>query len=1527
MKGVVVVIGYGGGPSGSSDDEDDSPPDPLDSASVAEVMEKNSLTFEDKELHRMTQKNTNFNSIKTNLLGTTCIEIGPIVGCTGGKSMEGSSKPLVSIGTFETRKEPLRIHKKISEDSTEDELNEKTVEKHRKFIQRTNNSSTSTIGGKASSSQVPSKIASMPSSSNSTNQSNSSKELEIKQQTTTLSTSSSSSSVATKSILSTNNKATSSSSTFNSSTATTLNKMSVSSNKTSSSVSNKSASTLQTVDKGNGSSTNSTTTIEVNPEQTSSCDTTTNNAMRSSKECIAAISSLDSRGKSSSSSSFAASSTLSSHITTSSSTSTATSTLNKWGSSNNPSSTPSNNDGNPTVRNKPVLKRIQKANQSESSSISEQYTVNSAVVETISSNHSSSVGSVTNNTASLNSRNNLIILTSGDKAKVNGNNNSSTIHNGSASTTSLASKRTSFLRDIIVDSSSKSSTVGTTGGIKLDETSGSTTAGVQVICKNNEEQGSLMKKTELKVDLKPSVNNGKLSHPPFGECLSNRSNGTSDSSEFDDSLEDSGLDIKKCSEISESDEKSGSGSDSGNENDYSDRDRVKIIPTAGPKSGLFISVEEVEGGTKKPEKLSPDSVLFSSASEMSASGSSESIPEALDTVSNGSSQKSSSGESGTGATSAAAAIKRAAPRPPQNNSTVESRGNSNAIYANTQTNVMQVEGLYDDVSFYKNPMHFPSKGDKISAFEEEDEEEEENIYDDCTTITAIPKGGIKPGSKSAIGSYNFQNGSRSALDSDGDEEAEKVVHRRSDGIEFIGIRKIDSESFLRERSPTPERSPDGKRERSSSASPKTRRKVNQFFSTIGKKAGAAFSQHVHGYGKNKGSPPVDDSIEKSPSGNSSAYKRSLSTDEVSMTRTQEIYATLTPTSLKFKGLAPVLHKLSKMDLHMGDNKGYGDGDDDRGDSKEKGYKKHKISSSIKKFLRFGSKDGGESSGHKYDFGSGQNKTEMNGPMISSQITEEQTDSSPSRTPTPTTALPLTTNQQVKVPERKPSCGTLSGRPPPPPPPRVHSLDLLNRVGVVGPNGTVRPARPPPPARHNRVAPSFTSVFTNPNAEIETKPNVVTNNDGTSSHPSSNANNNGNGYSHHYNTPNGDAPDPNNPPSKPKRKASMNLECVTSGISRQQDLETTYNHITTLNLETLKLIASQTPTKIRRSNTFSKRNSSSSHPLKWSQFHVPESSKPLIHGHGFVFYSAFLDDESCVLLVQESATAPNFSAPFEFPCVETSATFEDFIPSCYVTWQASEYVTNGSNVKVFVSVMPKYNMYTVENYMRHSQVPLLHKYFALLQAMNYWDKEEMSDLLVLVQSMEESDSHFLTNSNTRGGTCDIFHQPSSSPSSVLVYVHPVPSLSKSNGAAKRTSSRTQLYTDFENSMKQILLNNGSDGSRALLGDNDRHVLFKRLNENKAKTVQEQFRLFLQVKLFAPKRDSGELEQIKKLKSERAIQQWLDKERALCMKEAVEQTLQRNIESSISPYKRSYLEFLLTPENSAKAVLDMLIDLLE
>lgn len=1134
---IVCVIGYGGGPSGISDDEDDTPSDPLDNACVNEVMEKNATTVEEKELHRVTQKNTNFNSIKTNLLGTTCIEIGPIVGCTNGKSMEGPSKPLVLIGTFETRKEPLRILKKFSEDSADDGLNEKTVDRRSKFIPRN-----STKGSGVKSRPLPTTqalIKSLMSSSNDSHQLSKITEI-AKQELTTVT------SFSTRSIVSNNsniNKATSLS-------ATTLNSSNtcsktVSSIRTSSSVSSKYAitATMCYDNKESGTSQGSTKTIEnpVNPEKTSSPSST----IYSSNERMTITVSSDLaelKNKNDRLLSDRAVSSNCSNITNTCCVGTMKST--NWGNS----STTFGNSKGSTLRIKPVLRKLQQKNPSEAV---EGYRMNPVAVET---NKGSSKITESTNTTTVNSpTRNLVELSDG------------VISKGSVgSHEDTASKRSSFHRGIIVESTS-STEEAKEAEDNHDSSNDATvlSGGIQVIYKSGNSSDNCgehepeMVESELKIDLKLSVNNGKLSHPPFGECLSNRNNGTDDSSEFDDSLEDSGLDVKKSSEISESDEKSasGSGSDSGNENDYGDQDYVKIIPTDGPERGLFVSVDEVEGNRKKAEKLSPDSVLFSSVSEMSALGSSESIPEALDVVNNNSSQKSckpttmtpSAGSDNSTVVSVSGSansiIKRIAPKPPGNSATMEGPANSNpGFYVNMQPTTITANGIYDDISFYKNPLHFPqNKSD--NKFTPCAEADEKNIYDDCNTITEVLCKG-KPGKLG--GSYSFQN-SQNTLDSDGGEDSEKVVQRRSDGIEFIGIRKIDSESFLRERSASPQRRPEGKQDRSSSASPKTRRKVNQFFSTIGKKAGAAFTQHVHGY-RNKSNPVFEDTgIEKSPSGCSSAYKRSLSTDEVRMTRTQEIYATLTPTSLKFKGLGPVLHKLSKIDLNYGDKN---DGDDVDGlNSKDKGFKKHKITSSIRKFLRFGSKDGGEYSGTKYDFGNGQLKIETteSSQTIASQISEDGVLEPTSRTPTPTNIVPVIGN-------RKYYCGTMAARLPPPLPPRVHSLDLLNRVGIV-PNGTVRPARPPPPTRHNRVAPSFTTLFNNPNTDPDPESSKAS--DCPLNHEFNNA-------------------DPNNPPSKPKRKASMNLDGVNNGISR--DLETTYNHITTLNLETLKLIASQTPVK-------------------------------------------------------------------------------------------------------------------------------------------------------------------------------------------------------------------------------------------------------------------------------------------------------------------------------------------------------------
>jgi hypothetical protein len=167
--------------------------------------------------------------------------------------------------------------------------------------------------------------------------------------------------------------------------------------------------------------------------------------------------------------------------------------------------------------------------------------------------------------------------------------------------------------------------------------------------------------------------------------------------------------------------------------------------------------------------------------------------------------------------------------------------NVNGLYGNHESEE-DSNDVYDDIAFYQHDRRGPGPGPvRVPHDPEDDDEEEESIYDDCTTAnthtTPLPNG------KSAIGSYDFTNGARTLLDSDGHDSAEKIPLRPIDGIEFIGIRKIDSETHLNAtiqasipRSPSPEHA-----KRSSSVSTKARRKVNQFSSTIAKRVGAAFS--------------------------------------------------------------------------------------------------------------------------------------------------------------------------------------------------------------------------------------------------------------------------------------------------------------------------------------------------------------------------------------------------------------------------------------------------------------------------------------------------------------------------------------------------------------------------------------------------------------------------------------------------------------------------------------------------------------
>jgi len=272
-----------------------------------------------------------------------------------------------------------------------------------------------------------------------------------------------------------------------------------------------------------------------------------------------------------------------------------------------------------------------------------------------------------------------------------------------------------------------------------------------------------------------------------------------------------------------------------------------------------------------------------------------------------------------------------------------------------------------------------------------------------------------------------------------------------------------------------------------------------------------------------------------------------------------------------------------------------------------------------------------------------------------------------------------------------------------------------------------------------------------------------------------------------------------------------------------------------------------------------------------------------------------------LMMIESKVLKTLQIVFRFSCIFTRHENSYFL-----------FKTNFDNFfAVFVSVLPEFDVYLLQDFINSPSISCKNKFFALLQSTEYWDQEEMANLIVLHQTTEKDTE--------------------------LIYVHPQPYFpniscnSSSSGSSVSASnshnngrrlSKIHLQTEFEISMKQILLMPRDEAS--LLCDNDKEALLRRISGS-VEEVKAQLRLFLQLKLFSPLEDSPDALKIRKLRSERAVQQWLDKERASCMKEAVERTMQKSSEP-LTPYKKCYLEFLMTPDNGAKAVLDMLTDLM-
>jgi hypothetical protein len=128
------------------------------------------------------------------------------------------------------------------------------------------------------------------------------------------------------------------------------------------------------------------------------------------------------------------------------------------------------------------------------------------------------------------------------------------------------------------------------------------------------------------------------------------------------------------------------------------------------------------------------------------------------------------------------------------------------------------------------------------------------------------------------------------------------------------------------------------------------------------------------------------------------------------------------------------------------------------------------------------------------------------------------------------------------------------------------------------------------------------------------------------------------------------------------------------------------------------------------------------------------------------------------------------------------------------------------------------------------------------------------------------------------------------------------------------SSNNSRANFELSLRQLLVN--------LLNDNDKQILHRRLYSCGSAEVEAQLRLFIQLKLFGPQ--GSDLDKILRYRSSKQVTQWMDKERAASMKDAIERTLRRHTER-IEPLRKAFVEFLMMSDNCAAGVLDFVVDM--
>lgn len=164
-----------------------------------------------------------------------------------------------------------------------------------------------------------------------------------------------------------------------------------------------------------------------------------------------------------------------------------------------------------------------------------------------------------------------------------------------------------------------------------------------------------------------------------------------------------------------------------------------------------------------------------------------------------------------------------------------------------------------------------------------------------------------------------------------------------------------------------------------------------------------------------------------------------------------------------------------------------------------------------------------------------------------------------------------------------------------------------------------------------------------------------------------------------------------------------------------------------------------------------------------------------------------------------------------------------------------------------------------DYINNGTISPSRKFYALLQSLDFWGKDDLSNLVVFhkiptpAETVEEPSS--MPNKS----------KSSPSPNFGLVYVVSTRIKMGANNLLSYNPSRDVYECHIQELMFQA--------SIPILVENDKEILLHRINGSTTEEVEAQLRLFLQLKLFGPR--SGDLDKILRYRSERQVTQWMDK----------------------------------------------------